>query len=448
MKRGLIAIGLSLIIVINCFQGLPVNAGGFADLFGIQDDTGGFITDNGIDYGLSSLSDAGQSQYSDTIKEAMRKFHLSERLRETGRFQRSSRYFREQTTQYINNASRMGRYVRYLGGAMQVLNVYNTSVDTYKLITEDSKHTTYAEKVVDKTLGAVDAGMGWYAIGLGAVAIISAPTIGAGVVAAGAVTGTTYLVSKLTVGVTRIAFNSQTYRDFSALVRGEKKLVFAPFESPNRKEGLAIIEEELGFDLYPGLRREIPDPQTGIPVYKPNIYLYSSNEEAYKATIFVEPSEWITESIPVYNPLTGWKAEINNGSLNGCEDYLFYEAVVPDKGFELEKGHLVNSDRMEEELRSLMKDYGFSKAETDDFTEYWIKQLSTDTDYVFYPQKTEIVERIMPINSDISFDSYYRLWFYIIPYKPDSNIKWIQKKDIVPIERKGRTLIEWGGLIR
>lgn len=447
MRRGLIAFGLSFIIIINCFQGIQVNAGGFADLFGIQDDTGGFITDNGIDYGLSSLSDAGQSQYSDTLKEAMRKFRLSERLRETGRFQRSSRYFREQTTQYINNASRMGRYVRYLGGAMQVLNVYNTSVDTYKLITEDSKHGTYAEKVVDKTLGAVDAGMGWYAIGLGAVAIISAPTIGAGVVAAGAVTGTTYLVSKLTVGVARIAFNSQTYRDFSALVRGEKKLVFAPFESPNRKEGLAIIEEELGFDLYPGLRREIPDPQTGIPVYKPNIYLYGTKEETYKARIFVEPVEWITESIPVYNPVTGWEAEIINGSLNGCEDYLFYEAVVPDKGFELSKGHLINFDKMEHDLSSLMEAYGFTEKETDDFVEYWTKQLPTDTDYVFYPQTTAIVENIMPIYSDISFDNYYRLWFYIVPYKSNSEIEWVDKKDIIPIVREGRTLIEWGGLI-
>lgn len=448
MIRNLLSFGLSIIIILNCFNIEPSYAGGFADLFGVQDDTGGFLTDNGIDYGLSTLSEAGQSRYSDYIKEGMSKFRLSERLAETGRFQNSTRYFRNQSTQYIQSASRMGRYVRYMGGAMQVLNVYNTSVDTYNLITQDSKHSTYVEKVIDKGLGAIDAGMGWYAIGLGAVAIITAPTIGAGVIAAGAVTGTTYLVSKLTVGATRIAFNSETYRNLSALVRGEKKLVFAPFESPGRKEGLDIIEEEFGFDLYPGMRREIPDPSTGIPVYKPNIYLYGEEAEAYTTTINIEPTEWITESIPLYNPCTGWKAEVVNGSLNGCEDFLFYEAIVPDEKFDLQKGILITGLNMKSDLTDLMKTYEFSNKETEDFVKYWSTQLLEEQDYVFYPQLTDQVEGIMPITADISFDRYFRIWFYIVPYDETQILVSLHELEINPIERKGKTFIEWGGLIK
>lgn len=451
MKKLMISIlslMLALTLTINMSYVQPVNAGAFADFFGIKDDTGGFILDNMIDEGLGRLSDAGQALRISRLRDAMRTFRLRDYFNARTPFGNTSKYFNQRTTKLVQNASRLGRFVKYLGSAAQMLNVYNTGADTIKLISDDSKHGTWVEKGIDKSLGAIDAGMGWYAVGAGAIAILTAPTWGAGVLAAGAVTGTAFVVTKISVGITRIAFNSKTYRDISALVRGEKKLVFAPLNTPGRKEGLDIIKEELGFDLYPDWRREIPDPATGIPVYKPNIYIYSDELEAIEVTVYIEPASWITSSIPVYNPATGWTATVVDGSINGGEGYLFYEAVVPDEDFQREEGHRIDEDETVSDMIDMMFAYGFSEKETTDFVAYWTLQLAQDTSYVFYPQDTMIVEPIMPISLDQPMDHYYRVWFYIVPLIEVMDYDEVVLESIDQFERGDLTLIEWGGMVR
>jgi len=423
-----------------------VEAGAVADVAGIEDDTGGFVVDNSFDYAAGKLTD-----YADEI---------GEKTIEIGKEANIIKYAPKTGEQLVRQGGKILNVSNALKAGGQVLNLYNTSVDTYKLFTETSKQETFIEKGIDKTLYAVDIGMGWYAIVLGAAAIVTAPAWGTGVAAAATVTGTTYLVTKLGVGAARVAFNSETYRETSKFVRGavsgaidlatgKKKLVFSPLQNPGMREGLDIIEEELGFDLYPGLRREIPDPSTGIPVYKPNIYLYANDN--YYINVKVYPEHWITASEPEYMLGTGWNASIIDGSINGEGDYLFYEAIVPDEGFQKNYGFLIKSDNIVKDIENVLEMYGFNEKEKCDFLEYWIEKLEKDTSYIFYPQQNKEVDLVMPIVLSKEPDNIFRLWFYIEPLSEenakDLNNKIIKPDNIEKIKREGFYLIEWGGIL-
>jgi len=404
-----------------------INAGAVADAFDIKDDLGGFVTDNTFDFVSGKLSDFGEATgqlYNNVANNEVVKTYRPER-----------------SAELIKSGGRLQGLSNTLRGAGFILNVYNTGNDTYKLFTETSKQETTAEKAIDKGLLAIDVGMGWYAVGVGTIAIITAPAWGTGVAAAAAATGTTYLVTKLGVGLTRVAFNSETYRSVSRFVRGKSKLTLSIFERPGTKEGLDIIREEFGFDLYPGLRREIPDPSTGIAVYKPNIYLYSDTD--MDAVVYLYPSHWITVSDPVYNEDTGWYASVIDGSLNGSEDYLFYEAIVPPDSFQTERGWHVMAGSLEKDMANILKLYDFNETETNDFLDYWTRMLDGKTSYTFYPQHNDTLDILMPVITYPSPDKSYRVWFYILPYDEDAKEPELPEK----IVREKFTLVEWGGIL-
>jgi len=60
-----------------------------------------------------------------------------------------------------------------------------------------------------------------------------------------------------------------------------------------------------------------------------------------------------------------------------------------------------------------------------------------------YPQLTEKVDSAMPIRIEPKPSTIYRIWFVFEEYKEQDIIT----PNIVPIERKGFTVIEWGGMI-
>lgn len=192
-----------------------------------------------------------------------------------------------------------------------------------------------------------------------------------------------------------------------------------------------------------GAQQPIADPsQTGVGVHKPNIYLYSSQNKLTTVTLGYE--SMITQSKPAYLPGKGWKASVRSGSLNGNGDYLFYEAAVPDIGFQKEYCWQVRSRWLETDMESILYKYGFSQKEKDDFLVYWVEKLSTGIDYVFYPQETIIVDRVMPISCKPAMKHSHRIWFYI---KPDEGQRILEPKSIETIDNRTDTLVEWGGIL-
>ncbi|CCO06932.1 hypothetical protein [Desulforamulus hydrothermalis] len=195
--------------------------------------------------------------------------------------------------------------------------------------------------------------------------------------------------------------------------------------------------------IFSWLKKNLGDAaRSFLDVYKPNIYIYSDMDLAVRVRL--EPSSYITASSPTYDREQGWQAEVFGGSLNGCNDYLFYEARVPDRGFQREAGYKIRGNNLRHDLCSLMERYGFNARETADFVEYWEKKLSSRQDYVFYPQGTAILDKIMPVVVEPEPISISRLWFLIEKDRgqPCRPIAWPEK-----VVHSPYAVVEWGGII-
>lgn len=177
-------------------------------------------------------------------------------------------------------------------------------------------------------------------------------------------------------------------------------------------------------------------------VDKPNIYLYSDRD--LTARVRLVPEHAITVSEPVYQPGKGWQAEVRNGSLNGAGDFLFYEALVPNSGWQKNEGYIIRAAYRLEDLASMLGQYGFNEKETSEFIEYWAGRLHGDVDYVFYPQETGAVDKVLQLHITPEPDQVSRLWFLIEPLAgaPEP----VQSPET--IIRSGFYVVEWGGMIQ
>ena len=177
-------------------------------------------------------------------------------------------------------------------------------------------------------------------------------------------------------------------------------------------------------------------------IRKPNIYLYSDRD--LTARVQLAPEHAITVSEPVYQPGKGWQAEIRNGSLNGEGDFLFYEALVPSPGWQKEEGYIIRAAFREEDMATMLGEYGFNEKETREFIDYWAGCLTGEADYVFYPQETGAVDRVMQLHISPEPDEVSRIWFSIEPLvRAPEPVESPQK-----IVRNGFHVVEWGGMIQ
>ena len=177
---------------------------------------------------------------------------------------------------------------------------------------------------------------------------------------------------------------------------------------------------------------------------KPNIILFP--DTITDITVTFERPGCLTASIPDY---TGdWSiTAAPDGTLTDADknsyEYLFYEALVKKNTFQTEEGFLVPADKRDEVFRRVLTDYGFNEQETADFIEYWPDYLTSGEDYVMYPILTVGVDAAVPVSFSVNPDSITRIWFGFAHYDGSE----IRKPEITPIERKGFTIVEWGGAV-
>ncbi|HNQ25300.1 MAG TPA: PEGA domain-containing protein [Methanoregulaceae archaeon] len=177
-------------------------------------------------------------------------------------------------------------------------------------------------------------------------------------------------------------------------------------------------------------------------VEKPSIYLYSDHD--LTAQVRLMPESAITVSDPVYQPGMGWQAAIWNGSLNGKGDFLFYEGMVPDSGWQKREGYVIRATYRGQDMAFMLGQYGFNEKETAEFIDYWVSPLPGDVDYVFYPQETGAVEQVMPLIISPEPDDVMRIWFCAEPLiSAPAQVTSPEK-----IVREGFYVVEWGVMVK
>lgn len=174
-------------------------------------------------------------------------------------------------------------------------------------------------------------------------------------------------------------------------------------------------------------------------VKKPAVYLYPEKNTNVSVKVFVNGHLTVTE--PEYG--TGWNVNASpDGTIDGKYDYLFYEASLnrielPDEGWVVEFGQI------EKWFDETLPAMGLNKKETEQFKEYWLKDLKRANYYEIRLLGNDFLENNMRLDITPAPETLLRLNFHFKPVYAKTELK---TPEIKKIERKGFTVIEWGGI--
>lgn len=179
---------------------------------------------------------------------------------------------------------------------------------------------------------------------------------------------------------------------------------------------------------------------------EPIIYLYSPSRQKVRVQVF--PKEGISKSEPPYE--NGWNVYAEpDGSvthLSGQEfPYLFWEGFGPVRSMG-EEGYVVKKEEIGDFFDSLLPQLGLLGKEIDDFKKAWLPHFLDASYYFITFIDPQTINRLAPLVVSPQPETTIRV---LMDYQPLSREKQVNPPTIPPPpQRKGFTLVEWGGIRR
>lgn len=177
-------------------------------------------------------------------------------------------------------------------------------------------------------------------------------------------------------------------------------------------------------------------------IKKPVIYLYPTSEQT--VSVKLDYKGELTCTYPDYKDEWKVKAE-PGGTLTNLADnreysYLYWEGASDNK-WDMSKGFVVKGNETEKFLQQKLEYLGLTPKEYNEFIVYWLP-LMKDNKYNLITFAGEDYENIAQLKITPKPDSILRI---MMVFKPlDKAIK-IEEQELKPFERKGFTVVEWGG---
>lgn len=206
-----------------------------------------------------------------------------------------------------------------------------------------------------------------------------------------------------------------------------------PGESFNELYSFAV-EEEAG--INPSTPEE--NPSTAKPV----IYLYPEKET--EVSVKLDFDGKLTYTYPALN--NGWRVlakpdgTLTNLADNSTHYYLFWEGTARPK-WTYEKGFVVKGSETENFLRENLVKMGLTPREYNDFITYWVPKMQENKYNLISFSGAEYSE-IAKLTVNPKPDTMIRI--HMMWKALDEPIK-IEPQVLPTYERKGFTLVEWGG---
>jgi hypothetical protein len=145
----------------------------------------------------------------------------------------------------------------------------------------------------------------------------------------------------------------------------------------------------------------------------------------------------------------GWKVTaFPDGKIINHDDkqeynYLFWEGKTASKvNWDLSSGFVVKGTDTREFLQETLSKIGLTPKEYNEFIVYWYP-LMMDNEYNLIHFAGKQYTDTAPLNITPEPDSMLRVFMV---YKPLSKFIEIEAQAIKPFERKGFTVVEWGGV--
>lgn len=177
---------------------------------------------------------------------------------------------------------------------------------------------------------------------------------------------------------------------------------------------------------------------------KPVIYLYP--EEETKVTVQLDYVGELTCTYPEYDG--GWTVTAPpDGTLINQADglaysYLFWEGES-DTAYDFSQGFVVKGEDTAGFLREKLTFLGLTDREANEFIVYWLPQLEQNP-YNLISFQQEAYTDSAGLTVTPQPDSVLRVFMACKPLKKPVDIP---EQQLVPTEREGFTLVEWGGAL-
>ena len=183
-------------------------------------------------------------------------------------------------------------------------------------------------------------------------------------------------------------------------------------------------------------------PGSLAPTEKPVIYLYPL--ETTEVTVQLRYAGQLTTTYPAYND--GWKVTAySDGTLINHDDgkeysYLFWEGQG-DHNYGFEQGFVVKGSDTTAFLQETLAFMGLLPKEYNDFIVYWLPRMQENPYNLISFQKDAYTESAK-LDITPPPDSILRVF---MTFKPLMEPVEIPEQVLQPFERKGFSVVEWGG---
>lgn len=180
-----------------------------------------------------------------------------------------------------------------------------------------------------------------------------------------------------------------------------------------------------------------------IKSFKPVIYLYPEDEE--EVTVKLGKKENLTCTYPKYKD--GWKVLAEpSGDLieleTGKELYSLYWEGKNNVKHDLTEGFIVEGENAASFLEEKLEILGLNSREKQEFIIYWLPELEANKlNYIRFETKEQIDED-MPLEITPVPDTIIRIMMVIKKINKPLDVK---EQVLTSVERKGFTVVEWGG---
>ena len=179
------------------------------------------------------------------------------------------------------------------------------------------------------------------------------------------------------------------------------------------------------------------------PQWKPIIYLYPTNTT--EVTVSLSHPENLTVTYPKY--IDSWKVTAEpNGTLtdsNGKKYYaLYWEGQSKKKNPRKEDGFVVAGKDTISFLEEKLGILGLNEREANEFIVFWLPKLERNKyNYIRFQTMDEINDT-MALTINPEPDTLIRV---MMEYEPLNNKIKVKEQTLNRVERKGFTVVEWGG---
>jgi len=175
---------------------------------------------------------------------------------------------------------------------------------------------------------------------------------------------------------------------------------------------------------------------------KPVIYLYPTSEQS--VSVKLDYNGELTCTYPEYKD--GWNVIAEpDGTLTNIGDkreysYLYWEGISKNQ-WDMSKGFVVKGEDTEEFLQEKLEYMGLTPREYNEFIVYWLP-IMQENKYNLITFAGEEYENLAELNITPKPDSILRI---MMLFKSLDKPIEIEEQEIKSFERKGFTVIEWGG---